>query len=102
MGGQGIGAARIDLEATPRDGPYQLLEFSGRVPAGAAHAVIGVRVNQEGAGPGTANLTFYEFGYAEASGANLVPHPHFDTGLNGWGPWGDGSPARHQAIVAAG
>jgi hypothetical protein len=91
LGGQGIAVATVDLEATPRDGPYQILQFTGRVPVDAARAVIGVRVNQEGAGPGTANLTFYEFGYAEGSGANLVPLPHFEHGLNGWGPWGDGS-----------
>ncbi len=67
LGGEAIGAARVDLVATPRDGPYQVLEFTGRVPAGAAHAVIGVRVNLEGAGPGSADLTFYEFSYMEPS-----------------------------------
>ncbi len=90
-GGQAIGGARVDLLATPRDGPYQVQELRGTVPAGATHAVVGVRVNQEGAGPGSADLTFYELGYAEGSGANLVPHPRFEAGLDGWGPWGLGS-----------
>jgi hypothetical protein len=90
-GGLGFGAAQVDAVATPRDGPYQLFEYRGHVPDGATHAVIGVRINHEGVGPGSAGLTFYEFGYSEMSSVNLVPRPHFETGLAGWGPWGDGS-----------
>ena len=90
-GGQAIRGAPVELLATPRDGPYQVLELRGRVPAGATHAVIGLRVNHEGAGPGPADLTFYELGYAEGSGANLVAHAHVEDGLSGWAPWGDGS-----------
>ncbi len=90
-GGQAIVGAAVTLLATPRDGPYQVLELRGRVPAGVTHAVIGLRVNHEDAGPGSADLTFYELGYAEGAGANLVAHPHFEDGLSGWGPWGDGS-----------
>jgi len=90
-GGQRVPAARVDMSATPRDGVFQVFDFRGHVPAGATRAVIGVRVNQEGAGPGPADLTFYAFGYSEASGANLVPHPQFESGLSGWGPWGDAS-----------
>jgi hypothetical protein len=90
-GGERVAAARLDMLATPRDGPLQAFDFYGSVPAGATHAVIGVRINHEGAGPGPADLTFYAFGYSEASGANRVPNPQFESGLNGWGPWGEGN-----------
>ena len=88
-GGQSIGGAAVDVTATPRDGAYQVLEFRGTVPAGASQAVIGIRVNTEDAGPGSADLTFYEVGYAEgASTANLVPNGHFEWG---WGAEDDAS-----------
>jgi hypothetical protein len=88
-GGQAIGGAAVDVTATPRDGPYQVLEFRGTVPAGASQAVIGIRVNREGAGPGSADLAFYEIGYVEGPGTtNLVPNAHFEWG---WGPSDDAS-----------
>ena len=88
-GGAPIGGAPVDVTATPRDGPYQVLEFRGTVPAGVSEAVIGIRVNTEGAGPRSADLTFYEVGYAEgASTANLVPNGHFEWG---WGASDDAS-----------
>jgi hypothetical protein len=63
------------------------------VPAGAAHAVIEIGANAQGLGPGPADLTFYEIGYAEGSaGANLVPNARFDSGLGDWaGTLGTGS-----------
>jgi len=88
-GGAPIGGAPVDVMATPRDGPYQVQEFRGTVPAGASQAVIGIRVNSEGAGPGSADLTFYEVGYAEgATTANLVPNGNFEWG---WGASDDAS-----------
>ena len=82
--GASVGGAAVEVTATPRDGPYQVLEFRGTVPAGVSEAVIGIRVNTEGAGPGSADLTFYEVGYAEgASTANLVPNGHFEWGWGG-------------------
>ena len=49
-------------------------------------------MNTEGAGPGSADLTFYEVGYAEGtSTTNLVPNARFDEGLQSWGSWGGGS-----------
>jgi hypothetical protein len=80
------------VTATPRDRPYQVLELTGTVPAGVSDALIGIRVNTEGAGPGSADLTFYEVGYAEGTSTrNLVPNARFDEGLQSWGPWGGGS-----------
>ena len=93
LGGDPVAGGSVTVSATPRDGPYQVLEFRGTVPAGVSEAVIGIRVNTEGAGPGSADLTFYEIGYAEGSiTANLVPNARFDQGLDYWGPpAGDGS-----------
>jgi len=91
LGGDPVAGGSVTLSVTPRDGPYQVLEFTGTVPAGVSEAVIGIRANTEGAGPGSADLTFYEIGYAE-SGPNLVPNARFDQGLDYWGPpAGDGS-----------
>jgi len=81
LGGDPVAGGSVALSATPRDGPYQVLEFRGTVPAGASQAVIGIRVNKEGAGPGAADLTFYEVGYAEGANAgNLVPGGDFASG----------------------
>ena len=89
LGGDPVAGGRVALAATPRDGRYQVLEFRGMVPAGASEAVIGIRVNTEGAGPGAADLTIYEVGYAEGSGTtNLVPIGRFQWG---WGPSDDAS-----------
>lgn len=91
LGGTPIAGASIGVGATPEDGPPQRLEFTGTAPAGATHATFGIRVNQEGAGPGAADLTFYEVGYAEGSGSNVVPNSAFADGLDRWGWWGDAS-----------
>jgi hypothetical protein len=92
LGGTPVSGGRVAMSATPLDGAYQVLEVTGTVPAGATHAVMGIRVNQEGAGPIDADLTVYEVGYAEgAGGANLVVDPSFGQGLDRWGWWGDGS-----------
>ena len=89
LGGDPVAGGRVALAATPRDGRYQVLEFRGTVPAGASEAVIGIRVNTEGAGPGAADLTIHEVGYAEGSGTtNLVPNGRFEWG---WGPSDDAS-----------
>lgn len=84
LDGAPITGAPIELVAAPRDGPYQVHEFRGAVPADASQAVLGIRVNTEGAGPGDADLTFYEFGYAEGD-SNLVPNAQFEWGWQGSG-----------------
>ncbi len=91
LGGTPVGRAPIALAATPEDGPPQRLEWTGTVPAGATHADVGIRVNQEGAGPGIADLTVYAVGYAEGASSNVVPNAAFADGLDHWGWWGDGS-----------
>ena len=67
LGGDPVAGGSVAVSATPRDGPYQVLELRGTVPAGVSDALIGIRVNTEGAGPGSADLTFYEVGYAEGT-----------------------------------
>ena len=92
LGGEPVAGGGVAVTATPRDGQYQVLEFTGTVPAGVSDALIGIRVNIEGAGPGSADLTFYEIGYAEgASTANLVPNARFDKESDRWGDRGDAS-----------
>ena len=92
LAGAPIAGGRVSLAATPRDGPYQVLEFHGRVPKGGGDALIQVQVNQEPLRPGTADLTFYEIGYAEGSATgDLVPNPRFDGEARDWGHWGEAS-----------
>ena len=89
LGGDPVGGGKVTVKTFPRDGRYQVLEFRGTVPAGASEAMIGIRANTEGAGPGAADLTIYEVGYAEGSGTtNLVPNGRFEWG---WGPSDDAS-----------
>ncbi len=40
-GGQAIGGAAVDVTATPRDGPYQVLEFRGTHPLAPAAIPVG-------------------------------------------------------------
>ncbi len=91
LGGAPVGGATVKLSAVPLDGPYQVLDLTGRVPANATTAVVGIRVNHEEAGPGPADLTFYEVAYTEGvGGQNRVPNPRFEQNLDYWGVWGDG------------
>ncbi len=81
----------MTLTATPLDGGYQELRLDGRVPAEATSAVVAWRVNEEGAGPGPADLTLYEVRYSEGGEkTNRVPDPRFGQGLDFWGAWGSG------------
>lgn len=103
LGGAPVAGARVAVSATPLDGAYQVLEIAGQVPAGATRAVMGIRVNQEGAGPADADLTVYEVGYATgAGGPNLVTDPSFAQGLDRWGWWGDGAATTPESDRGAG
>jgi len=83
LGGDPVAGGRVALSVLPRDGQYQVLEFAGTVPAGASEAVIQI-LNY--ASPGSADLTFYEVGYAEGtSTANLVPNARFEWGWSASG-----------------
>jgi hypothetical protein len=88
-GGDPIAGGTIGLTATPIDGAYQVSGLNGRVPAGATKAVIGLRANIEGAGPGPVHLSVYELRYTQGtSRQNRVPDPRFAGGLARWPPGG--------------
>jgi hypothetical protein len=90
--GSPVAGALVEVDATPLDGPYQVLDLRGKVPVGATSAVVGVRMNIEGAGPGEADLTIYRIAYREGtSTANRVPNGSFATGLDGWDVAGNGT-----------
>ena len=81
LGGDPVAGGTVALSAVPRDGPYQVIELQGTVPAGQSRALIGIRTNAEGPGPGPADVTFYEIGYTEGTETtNRVPNARFDDG----------------------
>jgi hypothetical protein len=90
VAGAPVGGAELNVEAVPADGPYQELTLTGTVPAGASTAIVAVRANTEGAGPGRADLNIYSFAYSQNGGQNLVQNPHFSDDLYLWGEYGDG------------
>lgn len=76
--GRPVGGRSLMVEAIPLDGAAQTLVLEGTVPDGAATADVGIRVNTEGAGPGTADIRIYEVGfYDDGSDENLVEDPTF-------------------------
>jgi hypothetical protein len=81
LGGDLVAGGSVSMSAASRGGPYQVLEARGTVPKGMRRALIGIRTNIEGAGPGAADITFYETGYAEgAETTSRVPNGRFDGG----------------------
>ncbi len=93
LGSDPVVGGSVVITLTPRDAPYRVVEFHGTVPAGAGVSLVTIGANREGYGPGTADLTFYEVGYAEGSAPdNLVTNPRFELGLANWDETtGDGS-----------
>lgn len=75
----------IRVEALPLGGIAFEIRVEGTVPPGAETAVIGIRINTEGAGPGEADMRIYTISYQEDDGANLV------SGVTTWGTGGTGS-----------
>jgi hypothetical protein len=89
--GSSVDGARVEATATSLDGGYRELALTGTVPANATKALIGLRINNEGAGPGDVSLSLYEVGYQEgAAGSNAVPDPRFSTGVETWQWMGTG------------
>lgn len=88
-GGAALADASLTVHALPLDGPAQSLRLEGRVPDDARRAVVGIRVNTEGAGPGPTDITLYGIGYTEGSEtANRVPNARFRAGLDDSGGTG--------------
>jgi hypothetical protein len=88
LGGESVPLAPVAIRAQSRTGGYWVVERNGTVPAGQHSALIGIRTNTEGAGPGPADVRIYEIGYSEGGeGTNRVSTPPFDAGS--WGSEGD-------------
>jgi hypothetical protein len=82
--GQPIEGGLVQIEAVPLDGTAQTLVREGTVPDGVETAEVGIRINTEGAGPGTADIRIYEVGYFEdGEDVNRVDDPSF-SGLAGF------------------
>jgi hypothetical protein len=80
----------VAVTAMPRDGPYQVIETRGTVPADVTRALVGVRTNNEGPGPHAADITFYEIGYEEEGDQeSRVPNGRIRSGA--WDHAGSGS-----------
>ncbi len=88
--GAPVPGVRVTVEATNIGGERQPHVLRGTVPSGATQAVIGVRVNVEGAVPGEADIRLYSASYVDGtSTANRVSNPDFFSGvLHPWGAYG--------------
>ncbi|MGZ4461727.1 MAG: hypothetical protein ACXVZP_02700 [Gaiellaceae bacterium] len=90
-GGRPVSPQRLEVLATPLEGPGSRGTYSiaGIVPAGATRASVGFRVNSECGCSGPSDLSLFSSGYSEGGGANLVQNPSFADGLAGWTTSGD-------------
>lgn len=86
--GSGIGGATVDVAATPLDGVAQEWTLAGSVPSGIDRALIQIAVN-DGGRVGPADLVVTEIRLIEGETDRLVNGAF--AGLEGWGPYGDGS-----------
>ena len=79
-------AQHISFNFVVEPGLDPIYSLNGTVPADATSAVVGVRVNEEGAGPGKADFTISEMAYRQnGESRNRVPNPDFANGLQDWG-----------------
>ena len=86
--GAPIAGATVELAVRSLNAPgdFAQLSASGIVPAGADRALVGVRVETEGADPGPADLAIYRLSYQEMPlRKESVPNPDFAAGQAGWG-----------------
>ena len=83
--GMPAAAAPVTVAAVPAAGSYTTFELSGTVPDGQPSALVAIRTNTEGAGPGPADLRLYGIGYSESpEKVNRLPNPRFSNGPWGW------------------
>ena len=79
-------AEHISIKSVVEPGLDPVYTLSGTVPAGATTANVGVRVNEEGAGPGKADFIIDGVAYRQnGEWLNRVPNPDFALNLKGWG-----------------
>lgn len=83
--GSSISGASIKLVSSPFADTYMQYPLSAQVPAGATQAVVGFRVNYEGAGPESSDFSLYQVSYIEnADGVNRVANSDFSAGAQSW------------------
>jgi hypothetical protein len=83
--GASLGGANITLSVTPANGTFAQYQLSGQSPALATQAVVGFRVNYEGAGPETSDFSLYQISYVQtADGIQRVVNGDFSLGLQSW------------------
>ena len=83
--GAPIIGATITLLDTPASGTFAQYQLSGQPPAAATQAVVGFRVNMEGAGPEPSDFSLYQASYIQpADGTERVANGNFSLGLQSW------------------
>jgi hypothetical protein len=85
--GAPINGAAITLSYTPASGTGTVAQYqlSGQTPAVATQAVVGFRVNYEGAGPGPSDFSLYQASYVQAGdGIERVVNGDFSLGAQSW------------------
>lgn len=82
-----ISGATITLSDTPLSGAGTFAQYplSGQPPAAATQAVVGFRVNIEGAGPEPSDFSLYQVSYIQtADGIERVANGNFSLGAQSW------------------
>jgi hypothetical protein len=83
--GAPIIGATITLTDTPASGVFQQYQLLGQPPAAATQAVVGFRVNIEGAGPEPSDFSLYQASYVQtADGIERVINGDFLLGAQSW------------------
>ncbi len=85
--GAPISGATIALSDTSASGTgtYAQYQLSGQPPVAATQAVVGFRVNMEGAGPAPSDFSLYQASYIQAAdGIERVVNGSFASGAQSW------------------
>lgn len=90
-----VAGASLTFTYTPASGAVTTYQLSGQAPAGAAFAVVGMRINVPDrltlwpgffyAGPGSSDVSVYQVSYVQPSdGMQRVPNHDFSAGGQSW------------------
>jgi len=83
--GAPISGVTIALSDTPASGVFEQYQLSGQPLAAATQAVVGFRVNIEGAGPEPSDFSLYQASYIQtADGIERVVNGDFSLGAQSW------------------
>ena len=85
--GAPIAGAKVELAVRPLNatGEYAQYSASGTVPADVDHVLLGIRVADENADPGPADLALYSASYREGAARERLANPDCAEGLAHWG-----------------